>query len=113
MSRTLEEMAEDKFTYILMAAGTPQMYSHPIEAHGKPPEYIRQSLGWVSEKEGFAIRLFKYWKKTPLRDAGLEVLLYEEVIPNPALCYRSIDCSFFTSEVWETPSQRNIKEAWK
>jgi len=98
-------------TFILVSAGTPQMQSHPIDSQTAPPEYIKQSLGWVSEKEGFGVRLFKRRKGShQFRDSGRAVLVYDEEIPNPALCYMALDFKFFASEgVWKTPTERNLE----
>lgn len=44
------------YVFILVSAGSPRMQSFPIDGKGVPPQYIKQALGWVSEKEGFGLR---------------------------------------------------------
>lgn len=106
----MEEKKPD-YVFLLVSAGSPQMYSHPIDGYGSPPDVFRQPLGWHSEKDGFGVRLFKFWKMYRFKDSQREVLLYLETTPNPTLCYRAMDLSYFEDGVWETPTERNAQTA--
>lgn len=97
-------------TIILVSAGSPQMQSKPIDYAGPLPEFIKQPLGWVSEKEGFGVRLFERRKgEHEFRDSKSKVTVYDECIPNVAICYRALDFSYFKDGEWETPTERNLK----